>query len=327
VIQEEKVVKPVVPTKSPWGADSKDQDDDDNDWGVEDGDDDNMENMEAMLQDMEVSGPKGMGAKKKAPKKASSSNSPADLNVPRFTCYEIRATQEPGARKVTAQSLDDDDVGIAAAGSDAKIQQMLARYMAEEDDEEILSALRGSAGGGGNGTEKDERLPEEDRVMLAFNDRVKRSPRQVLRYAKNGTPIWSAPLPKQPQQAKKGHNNKQVTTDDPLAVPNCTCGAKRIFECQLMPSLLHVLEVEKHAPDSKAPSATDTMADILNREFVNGGLNWGAMAIYTCVDSCESSREEFVIMQNSIDGMPERRGDGNMVVAVQMDEDDDDEQA
>jgi hypothetical protein len=149
----------------------------------------------------------------------------------------------------------------------------------------------------------------------------------VLRYAKNGTPIWSAPLPKQPQQAKKGHNNKQVTTDDPLAVPNCTCGAKRIFECQLMPSLLHVLEVEKHAPDSKAPSATDTMADILNREFVNGGLNWGAMAIYTCVDSCESSREEFVIMQNSIDGMPERRGDGNMVVAVQMDEDDDDEQA
>jgi len=212
--------------------------------------------------------------------------------------------------------MDEDDVGMAT-GSDAKIQAMLARYMAEEDDEEILSSIRGSVGGGG--TEKDEKMPEDDRAMLTFTDRVKRVPRQVLRCAKDGTPIWSVPQPKQLQAAGKS------SKEDPLSVPDCSCGAKRVFEFQLMPSLLHVLEVDRHALNSQPPASDESMDAILTREFANGGQNWGALAIYTCSESCETNREEFVIVQNSVDVMPERRGDGKMVVEVQMDDDDDDE--
>jgi pre-rRNA-processing protein TSR4 len=183
--------------------------------------------------------------------------------------------------------------------------------MAEEDDVEILSAIRGSLGGGG--TEKDEKLAEDDRVMLMYTDRVKRAPRQVLRYAKEGTPIWSIPPPKH-----------QLGGNSDFSVPDCPCGAKRIFEFQLMPSLLHLLEVDKHALKLQSPSSDDGVDDILTRAFANGGQNWGNIAIYTCSASCEMNRDEFVIVQDSLDGMPERRGDGKMVVEVHIGDDDDD---
>lgn len=306
--QQEAVVE------SPWGADAAAKNDDENDWDVDDGEEEDVEKMEAMLQDMEVSGPKGIGSKKKPVRKPTPKNA-ADPNIPKFTCYEIRAMQEPAGKKGGDDMDDEDDVGMAA-GSDAKIQQMLARYMEEEDDEEILSALRGSAGGGG--TEKDEKLPENDRAMLAFTDRVKRVPRQVLRYAKDGTPIWSIPIRKQQGGGKKG----QGDSENPLEVPDCPgCGAKRVFECQLMPSLLHVLEVDKHALKAQPASAEKSPEAMLDMEFANGGQNWGTVAIYTCSESCESCRDEFVIVQNSMDGIPERRGNASMVVAVNMDDD------
>jgi pre-rRNA-processing protein TSR4 len=311
--QDTKVDAEPALAKSTWGEDATPDEDDDNDWGVDD-DKDNAEKMEAMLKDMEVSGPKGIGAKKKPSKKLTSTSS-VDPSVPRFTCYEVRAQPEPAGKKSGAD-MDEDDVGMAT-GSDAKIQAMLARYMAEEDDEEILSSIRGSVGGGG--TEKDEKMPEDDRAMLTFTDRVKRVPRQVLRCAKDGAPIWSVPQPKQQQAGGKS------SKEDPLSVPDCPCGAKRVFEFQLMPSLLHVLEVDRHALNSQPPASDESMDAILTREFANGGQNWGALAIYTCSESCETNREEFVIVQNSVDVMPERRGDGKMVVEVQMDDDDDDE--
>ena len=104
-----------------------------------------------------------------------------------FPCYFLHCQREPTAIRTVD---DEDDVGISGSQGD-KIQQMLSRYMAEEEDEDILAALHGSSGGGGGGGEKDERLSAADRALLTFSDRMKRSPRQVVRYALGGVPLWS----------------------------------------------------------------------------------------------------------------------------------------
>lgn len=45
----------------------------------------------------------------------------------------------------------------------------------------------------------------------------------------------------------------------------------------------------------------------MNNEFGNGGMDWGALAIYSCPASCDMSREEYVVVQKSVDGSPEKR--------------------
>jgi pre-rRNA-processing protein TSR4 len=110
--------------------------------------------------------------------------------------FELHSLPEPLAPRST---VDEDDVGMASTGrgaDDRKIQQMLAQYMAMEDDEEILAALRGTAtgahvAGGRSGGERDERLSASDRALWTFTDRIKRAPRQVVRYAYGGVPLWS----------------------------------------------------------------------------------------------------------------------------------------
>ena len=178
---------------------------------------------------------------------------------------------------------------------------MLARYMAEEDDPEILQALKGvSVGGGG---EEDERLSVEDRVLLGFQDRLKRAPRQVVRYARGGIPLWS--IPAESNQWK---------------VPACQCGAHRSFECQLLPSLLHVLEVDKYAEDTQNASAGIGY-------LLSNGMNWGSVAVYTCANSCSASSEELLVVQESVDGQaqsPRGQGEGAPIAVVEdMDDDED----
>jgi hypothetical protein len=170
---------------SPWASDNKG--DTENDWGVDENET-SLEDVEAMVAAMEM---EGSTAKTKPAKPKLHVKKSCQETSNAFPCFEIHAIQEPAVQR--GRNLDDDDVGMVG-GSDAKIQQMLARYMAEEEDEDILAAIRGSSGGGNGGGgrgEKDERLPPDDRAMLAFTDRVKRSPRQIVRYAKGGVPLWS----------------------------------------------------------------------------------------------------------------------------------------
>jgi len=211
---------------------------DDNDWAVDsddgnnkddDDDDDDNEYLEQQIAALELR------AKLKQPeegdsrdfvsksakqnsKKISNNNNKSNQLDNGFPVFEIHSLLEPPGKKHQNDNKEDYDdeedydeedmIGSTVTGgsSDAKIQQMLAKYMAEEEDEDILRALRGSsgnggctvaaAGGGGGGNtkirgEKDERLKPSDRALLTFTDRIKRSPRQVLRYAPGGVPLWS----------------------------------------------------------------------------------------------------------------------------------------
>lgn len=303
---------------SPWDTST---DTADTDWGVDAvGETDNLEDM---LEKIELHGPKGTRATKQKKENTKNTSFSSNGGV-LFSCYEIASQHEPAALKIKD---DDDDVGISGGASDAKINAMLAKYMSEEDDVEILTALRGGNGnnsGGGGRREKDERLSADDRVLLAFTDRIKRAPRQVLRYAKGGEPLWSVPLPKK-HQSKGGGKQKMNEEIDLPKIPPCPCGAERVFECQLMPSLLHVLEVDKHSTSQEESLQPQNLDQLMH--FENGGQNWGAIAIYTCPANCNTSSDEFVLVQDSVDGKPEKRQNGSMVVAVDMDDelDDDDE--
>lgn len=95
-----------------------------------------------------------------------------------------------------------------------------------------------------------------------------------------------------------------------------------------MPNLLGVLDVDKHHARQCSTFNSNNIHQLMSRD--HGGMNWGAIAIYTCRDSnCNACREDYVIVQDSTDGTPEmRRGEVNDAMVVEeedyFDEDEDD---
>ena len=61
---------------------------------------------------------------------------------------------------------------------------------------------------------------------------------------------------------------------------------------QLLPSLLHVLEVETFATDSTISSAFDS------------GMDWGNIAIYSCPDATCACAQEYCVVQDTVDERP-----------------------
>ncbi|XP_060061177.1 programmed cell death protein 2 [Erinaceus europaeus] len=103
----------------------------------------------------------------------------------------------------------------------------------------------------------------EDRIFQKFKSKIAPEPEQILRYGRGITPVWIS-----------GENIPQEKD-----IPNCPCGAKRIFEFQVMPQLLNHLK-----------------ADRLGRS-----VDWGVLAVFTCADSCglgSGYAEEFVWKQD-----------------------------
>jgi len=142
---------------------------------------------------------------------------------------------------------DSDDDCFTESVDELKIQMLLDKYLEEEDDEEIKKSIQQSFQKKKslkkhiNLSEKIElyeRLPPKQQAFYLFTSRIKRTPNQVLRYAYGGLPMWSIPCQK---------TNSMV--------PNCKCGAKREFEFQFMPSILHILNVDlfvkNHLENSK----------------------------------------------------------------------------
>jgi hypothetical protein len=159
-----------------------------NEWDMDAVDDSGMDDLERKLAAMETAKP-SIAKKTKAP--ALTKKPTKKPNT--FPCFLMSTFNEPPTLR--DEGLDDDDVGFSGTTDSRKIQQMLARYMSEEEDEGILAALKGTASGGDGGSsrggERDERLSPQDRALLTYSDRLKRSPRQVVRYALGGCPLWS----------------------------------------------------------------------------------------------------------------------------------------
>jgi Programmed cell death protein 2, C-terminal putative domain len=109
-------------------------------------------------------------------------------------------------------------------------------------------------------------------------------------------------------------------------IPPCSsCGASRVFELQLLPSLLHVLEVDKHASTSNSSDSP-----LLRSAYDNGGMDWGNIAIYSCPNAACKSTEEYCVVQDSVDERPTDQqrvmGQGDVVIQEDAKFDDDDDE-
>jgi pre-rRNA-processing protein TSR4 len=140
-----------------------------------------------------------------------------------------------------------------------------------------------------------ESVPQDRKLFLRFRRRVSRYPSQCFRYAYGGEPLW----------------NNFVAERDGLKIPDCAgCGAKRIFEVQLTPQVLHCLRVDDFAAEkdddenmanvSSPPSAeydknknNEKMQRSLSGLSAHG-MDWGGMYIYSCPNSCNESCEEYI---------------------------------
>ncbi|XP_046330210.2 programmed cell death protein 2-like [Haliotis rufescens] len=127
----------------------------------------------------------------------------------------------------------------------------------------------------GAGLDKDEleksavSETEDDKQFAKFKARIATNPDQVLRYDRNGTPLWISASHK-PQ---------------PSDIPPCSCGAPRQFEFQILPQLLGYLNVDS----------------------VGDSIDWGTLCIYTCFKSCDIGNKyqpEFLWKQDITGGNP-----------------------
>lgn len=293
------------PSKSSWYDDNDDDSDNNDDWGM--GDDDENINLENAVAAMESKLDDGGAIIKTTPSKKIVSKSQKSSSLSdealrdAYGCYLLKKQKEPPSSKSYME--DEDDVGLSE--SDEKIRNMLARYMAEEEDEDILAALGGtSMGGGGNGNngEEDERLSEEDRILRGFQDRQKRAPRQVIRYAKGGKPLWSIP-------DKNRKSGKSF-----WGIPKYSDGSSARFEFQVLPSILAALEVDQHPATRNLAETSDGETTMALDKMLSDGINFGSIAVFTNPTTPREDSEEqeaFVVIQKSVDELPEQRGPGN----------------
>ena len=92
-----------------------------------------------------------------------------------------------------------------------------------------------------------------------------------------------------------------------------------------MPSLLHVLEVDKHATsdsntstdDPTSSTSTSNLDAIMSADY--GGMNWGAIAVYTCVQT-DCCSDDFLVVQASVDETPQKRVVVDTPVSIREDE-------
>jgi len=158
-----------------------------------------------------------------------------------FPEYELVTEPEPSSDACT------EEVGVY----EEKYEQYLQESNVQKVDKKMERELM-----------KMEEKKTDD-MFERFKKRIKREPKQVLRYDEGGTPLWVS--------------DENIPRDEDI--PPCQCGAPRVFEFQIMPQLLNYLSI-------------DTSSD---------SMDWGTLAVYSCPDSCpldEGMREEFVWMQH-----------------------------
>ncbi|CAK7239549.1 MAG: hypothetical protein STHCBS139747_000980 [Sporothrix thermara] len=137
---------------------------------------------------------------------------------------------------------------------------------------EAMEVEDGSAGGSGGG--KEDKFVFESSMDAAFQkfaDRVAQNPDQVIRYEFNGQPllynkddsvagIWA--------QSQSGGSISTVLASSSGRLPPCpNCRSRRVFEVQLMPHAIDLLE-----------------ADELGLE----GMDWGTVLVGVCEKDCQA---------------------------------------
>ncbi|KAM8809356.1 programmed cell death protein 2 [Eudromia elegans] len=171
-----------------------------------------------------------------------------------FPEYEILIEPEE-PESPSDSSIDPDDEAADVSENSGKQEELRdtgsASGAQESLDEATLEAMA-------------KHETEDDKIFQKFKERIAAEPEQIIRYCRGGEgPIWVS-----------GENIPEEKD-----IPDCSCGAKRIFEFQIMPQLLNHLQVDS----------------------LGESIDWGTLVVYTCAESCNQDGrylEEFIWKQD-----------------------------
>ncbi|KAK3062598.1 hypothetical protein LTS18_003733, partial [Coniosporium uncinatum] len=194
----------------------------------------------------------------------------AETNVPSPTLPPIPQKPWPEAselpRPYTTYHLDADYETLDLPSSTIPSNALL--------DNSAEEAGASSAGGGGDAQE-DKALFESsmDKTFQKFADRMAQNPEQVLRYEYGGQPLLYSDTDavgrRLGSHAAGGADAKVKTSSaGGNGIPSCrNCGAKRVFELQLTPHAIEMLE--EGEPDGGIE-----------------GMEWGTVLLGVCSQDC-----------------------------------------
>lgn len=128
------------------------------------------------------------------------------------------------------------------------------------------------AGAEGNADLKDTFESEMDKAFMKFSMRLAHNPEQVLRYEYRGTPLLSSYTDQVGKRLHPEHSAGRVTTTGGGSMPPCEyCGAPRVFEVQLVPHAISMLE------DGR---------DGVGLGEGDAGMEWGTIILGVCGQDC-----------------------------------------
>jgi Programmed cell death protein 2, C-terminal putative domain len=189
------------------------------------------------------------------------------------------------AAKIRAYLAEEEDTALAALigqtltapGHKAARSSSSSSSSSSGSSESAIAAAAAAAASSSG--EAYESTPAALKAVLKFAERVRRAPNQAVRYAYGGQPLWCGAAGPQLRRAP----------------PRCVCGTERVFELQLMPSLLFTLQCDAHAAGSPTTAATAAAA----------GAATAASTTPSAVQSDEQEEGEFEGEQQRASGAVE----------------------
>jgi hypothetical protein len=207
--------------------------------------------------------------------------------------HELKLFQEYQKKKELLEQTDD------VEGS-----PVLDEYDDDEMEEFSNQMLDRNISGSSGEVYEETRIKDVTQALLRFESILARCPKQSVRWQFGGQPLWCSTIPdrlppKWPTKSKKPQNNpnsklqviSRIDDDDEEEdededdgsrkidvsqyIPKCEhCGASRVFELEIMPTVIFQLDVSNH---------------VINEP--NEGMDFGCVTVFTCINQCGGSKD------------------------------------
>ncbi|KAL4956457.1 programmed cell death protein 2 [Aspergillus filifer] len=150
--------------------------------------------------------------------------------------------------------------------------ETLSRPATPKIPENVTIDTSEDAEGGSGADLKDTFESDLDKAFMKFSTRLAHNPEQVLRYEFKGNPVLYSHKDEVGKRLYESALSKLNTASSPSRMPRCeSCGAERVFELQLVPHAISVLEEGMEG---------------VGLGVGEGGMEWGTIIMGVCSRNC-----------------------------------------